>query len=191
MRLLVLLLSLTLLGGGSALANGLTMSTSSDALGSCVLTNDDGLIRLYVIHWPSPDAVGVRYRISTCQSTLTWLGDAFSPTMTFTGDSHGGVVVQYPTCLAGPIVVQAAIYLGTGDSPADSGIKLLPHPDSQSGEVEGDRCGGGVDFLDAGGVCIKPITCFCNYLGPPYHSIPCLTVPVGPSTWGRVKAMYR
>jgi len=64
-------------------------------------------------------------------------------------------------------------------------------PVSQSGEVEGDRCGGGVDFLDAGGVCIKPITCFCNYLGPPYHSIPCLTVPVGPSTWGRVKAMYR
>lgn len=191
MRLLVFLVLLVLPGVGPVHGNSLSMSLTADGLGGCVLADDSGVIVFYVIHWPSTDAAGVHYRISTCQSTLIWLTDTFSPGMTFTGDSQSGVDVQYPSCLSGPIAVQTVAFFGAGDSPADSGIKLLPHPDSQSGQVEADRCGGGVDLLDAGGVCIRPITCFCNQLGPPYHSIPCLTVPVEHSTWGKVKAMYR
>lgn len=191
MRLLVFLLGLALLVGARARANDLAMASESDGLGSCVLPSDNGLFVFYVVHWPSTDAAGVHYQISTCQSTLVWIADTFMPGMTVNGDSKSGVDVQYPACLTGPIAVQSVAFFGTGNSPTDSAIKLLPHPASQSGQVEADRCDGGIDLLSAGGVCIKPVTCFCNQLGPPYHSIPCLTVPVEASTWGRVKAMYR
>jgi hypothetical protein len=81
--------------------------------------------------------------------------------------------------------------LGNGTSPA-SALKLVAHPASVSGKLEGHMCGGGVDYPEAGGICIKSSSCACNQLGPPYHDIDCEEpVPVSTATWSAIKALYR
>lgn len=184
----IVLLGLVLAGPAQA---DLAMSTSSDGLGDCTLQADTGLIHFYVVHWPGGGATGVRYRLSTCESTLMLVTEATMPNVTLAGDALAGATATYPTCLTGAVAVQVLTFLGTGTSPPDSGLRLYAHPDAASGQVEQTMCDDSIGLLEGGGVCIKPTSCLCNQLGPPYHNISCGTIAVEGSTWGRVKALYR
>jgi hypothetical protein len=173
----------------SAASSTISMVVGNEALGSCELGSDNGpLVTLSVIHWPSTTATGARYRISACSSTLVWIADYSS--FNITGDFTSGYVIDYGACLGYPIVAQTLLFIGT----ANSAVKVMPHPESASGLVEGIGCNGEVEYPEPGGICIKGTqdVCWCNYLGPPYHHIPCTEpVPVQASTWGSVKALYR
>jgi hypothetical protein len=166
------------------------MSTDGPPFAQCVINDDFGLFILSVVHSSNPGSTGAHYRVSRCNSTLLWLADYFNFANT-TGDSRFGVTVDYDDCLAGTILVQTIAFFGDRTSPANSALKIMPGPNSTSGLVEALACDGTVIFPEPGGICIKPVTCYCNYLGPPYHGVPCFeTVPAAESTWGTIKALY-
>ena len=168
------------------------MVVGSEPLDGCELASDEGLITVSVIDWPAPSARGVRYRISTCGGTLMWMA-SMSVFEGVTGDFESGYVVDYGACIDGPIVVQTLLFMGDGTSAPDAALKVLPHPDAVTGQVEGITCDGVTYVRDGGGICIKSSgACWCNQLGPPYHNIPCTErVAVESSTWGKVKSLYR
>ena len=192
-RLLFVALTLVLVLATPA-ASDFAMYVGTEPLGSCELTSDVGLITLSVVQWPYPQSTarGARYRISTCSSTLVWLANR-SSFYTVTGDFNSGYVVDYGACLEGPVVTQSFLFIGNGTSPADAAIKMMPHPNATTGQVEGINCDGEAYVQVGGGICIKSSgACWCNYLGPPYHNIPCVEpVAVESTTWGTVKALYR
>lgn len=192
-RVLVLLVCVCVMNAPMSDAATLSMVKGTDPWGSCELASDNGLVMLSVIHWPySSGASGVRYRVSVCNSTLVWVFDD-SRFEGVTGDLGSGFVVNYGACLEGPIVVQTLYFAGSGTSPFNSAVKIMPHPAAQSGQVEATTCTGVVYSHEGGGICIKPgVGCYCNLLGPPYHEIPCAEpVPVESTSWGKVKALYR
>jgi hypothetical protein len=172
----------------------LSMYIGTEPLTTCELASDAGLITMCVVQWAYPQSTsrGARYRVSACSSTLVWLYST-SHFDGVSGDFTSGYEVDYGACLDGPVVVQILAFWGDGTSPPDAAIRLLPHADAVTGQVEGITCDGEAYVQEGGGICIKSTgACWCNYLGPPYHNIPCTEpVRVEATSWSRVKALYR
>lgn len=188
------LLAALLLPGVVSAQGIVTLNTSADGLGECLLTSQGqvALVNLYVIHWPDVTAQAVSYRIDPCNSRFTWLAET-SSFANVVGDSRTGIAVDYGACLSGPVLVQTISYFDDGTTPTDASMKVVASPNASSGKVEAVDCSGNVIFPYAGGVCINTVSsgCLCAMLGPPYANIPCVGVAAESTTWGHVKALYR
>ena len=194
-RCTLVFLALTLCCFTSNASAGFAYLAVGNQSGGCDLENDTGLITIAVIHQTSnQDAKGIRYLLSTCTSTLQWLTDVnYFPNTT--GRSIDGIEVLYSGCIGSGefIHVQNVLFMGDGTSPVDSGLKMFTHPGwvwpAQEG-IQEIRCDDSTPVESGDGICIKPVTCYCNVLATPSNNIACGPVPVESQTWGRVKALY-
>jgi len=157
----------------------------------CEMAVDAGpTVTVYVIHDQVVSATAAAYRVSTCNSTLVYIGQTvYSPY--YIGDVNSGIAVTYEGCQSGPYLIQSIEYAATGLLPVDSGLAVKPWP--LSGEIEGVDCNFQSTFPDGGVLCIGCVNVGCkNILGadPPYYR--CTEpVPVENRSWGKVKALYR
>lgn len=146
---------------------------SDAALTDSTLTDDaPRTVTIHVVHtdfW----GTGSRFRIATDPGfTGVWVGDS-SPYFTV-GNSNIDVSIAYAACLQGPVLVLTATYQLFGTSSACSGLHIAPG--------EGQLC----VIATSGGGCIDAVC--VRDLGSLHVNCPVATEP---STWGKVKALYR
>jgi hypothetical protein len=161
----------------------------SDAgLSKCSLTDSSPqIIDVYVAHITTgslaeSDAASIQFRITSSPGfTGTWLEDIVPTGMSHFGASQSGIGIGYGSCpTAGTILVLHLRYQLQGTSTPCSFLEAGPYP---------NLC------------CVATQTCyFFNELPVdggrlqvnPDQSCPCeATLAIEPSTWGRIKAMYR
>jgi hypothetical protein len=75
--------------------------------------------------------------------TFWWIGES-SPMPIFVGDSQSGIGIGYGACLLpDPGLILEIQYFGIGTSEPCSSLRVVPHPDATSGEIEGALCAAG------------------------------------------------
>lgn len=100
----------------------------------------------------------------------TWLSD-FSPFL-LGGNSQTGITISYGACLSDPGLILTIQYMVVGTSEC-SELRVVPHPHDSLGRIAVLPCAGMVVSAQGG-----ELTVNCP-------------VPVTPSTWGRIKEMFR
>jgi hypothetical protein len=134
---------------------------------------------VYVFHTLSTGAKGSSWLIENT-SGMQGLGSTCGQ-LTITGDVFTGIVVSYGSCLTGTFAIcQVDLFnLTTGAIPGCYQLRVLGYPgnaplvvDCNDNEI---AAGGGFFTFDIEG---KPNCWDC-------------TTPVEPTTWGRVKSLYR
>jgi hypothetical protein len=113
-----------------------------------------------------------------------------SDTATFpstTGDSQHGVTVNYGACLFSPILVLTINVQTYGTTPECCCYPLAPNPDALSGAIEVVDCADQTQYLAGGhGSFVNGDFCAGND-----GACDCdATLPVEPTTWGQIKALY-
>ncbi|UCG52671.1 MAG: hypothetical protein JSW58_03735 [Candidatus Latescibacterota bacterium] len=94
------------------------------------------------------------------------------------GNSQTGVAVGYGQCLTAPIHVLSINYFGEGLTGECCFYWLQPDPNVPSGEIEVVDCNSQLVFMPGGAGVINPDEGLCG-------------TPVEPSTWGKVKSLYK
>ena len=159
----------------------------SDAgLSQCSLADTGpGVSEIHVVHELSALAIvegvtGISFRlVSSAGFTGTWVEDIVSPGMAAAGGSQVGTHLGYGGCKHTDVMMLRVRYQLQGTSTSCSSISATAYP---------ELC------------CI--VTSTCNFIEFPVddgvlivngnQSCPCgATVATKPSTWGRIKAMYR
>lgn len=94
------------------------------------------------------------------------------------GDSQNGISIGFGACEVAPTHVLSLRFFGVGATGDCCYFKVLPHPDSEFGEIEATDCAFISVFPTGGEAIINPTaSCDCN-------------VANETSTWGKVKALY-
>ena len=147
---------------------------------SCQLEDHaPGMVTLHVF-LTGPDAatlVGLRARVPACWSGATWVSDQTD--YTFIGGSQGEWSVAFGQCLTPPVHVGEITIVTSGTAPSCCQM-TIEQPVSFPLQIV--DCG----FAEVNAAVGQAVTinanagCQCN-----------IPVAVEPSTWGRVKSLYR
>jgi len=144
------------------------------------------LRRVYVMHEGTGGATGSRFRLEESSHLGFAYGLAMSAyTVTGRGDLEG-LTVEYGVCLEGNILIAEVIYSTFYESTPCSFIAPVAHAEVQSGEIEVTLCDGTVAVAGARPLTVNPRDWF-DYQCVPWCTDP---IPVEPTTWGRIKALY-
>ena len=162
---------------------------------ACVLPyNNPGLKNVYIRLTFNSGATAARFRVEPGPGvTMTYASES-SP-YTSVGYALAGISICFGSCLTGEPLIATVTFMAYGTDTPCSEIRIVPHPDAQTVEVE--KCNGSTVAAYAQGLGIDPppgaIPCYCPttrlFPGTPLP-FGC-TVPVEDTTWGRVKALYR
>jgi hypothetical protein len=162
---------------------------SDASLSQCSLTDTSpGIADIYVVHRiaGTPAALGVVGSIFAIAPSAgfngTWLEDIVPAGLTRNGTSPTGIAVGYGgSCRFADLLVLHVRYQMQGTSPPCSSVEVVPHP-AYPWMIITTTCGFGDELPVEGGRAIVNAdqTCPCDH-----------PVAAQPSTWGRIKAMYR
>ena len=161
------------------------ISLYSDAnFSQCTLAdNGPRLADVYVVHHIGP-IVGNAYLLAFKLTTSTgftgsWVQDSVPTGMSGIGTSPSGLSISYQACRTGDVQVLRVTYQMFGTSSPCALILASPYPGADF--IETSNCS-----FDSFGV--MGVALIVN----PDGSCPCQSpVAVEPSTWGRVKSLYR
>jgi len=199
-RLLRFLALLTLLCPAVAGAQGYAITVWSDIPGTDCYLEDrvPGIVDLYVFHeMGAAPASGSEFRLAQDASvTLLWLSEQILGGPIWISDTRTGVRIAYAGCVPDRLHIATVSYFGV----ATSGVcgELGVCPALSASEEVGYDCAEQPHVIGAGRVHVNSdyTTCLCD-IGPSAASAAraawsfCdLPVPVEPTTWGRVKALY-
>lgn len=175
MKCLVLAAWVVLLAFASSADAGRKLSIYSDAAltQSSIDDNAPGIVSLYVVDTGFLGATGVRFSTEPSAGfTGVWLGDASS--FVTVGSSPTDISVGYAACRPAPVLVLTMSYQLFGISAPCSELRVAP-PD--------------------GFTCVYASDFNCSFIEGCIPELGHLRVncPVAsdPTTWGRVKALYR
>jgi len=177
---------------GAGLSNGqpghIALSSSETDEYACEFAADPGApLTVYVWHYAHAGAVGARYRVSTCNSNLVFIGQTVSWPF-FVGTAETGISVAYGSCQPAPVLIQSILYMG-GPPPLDSGLAVKGDPLAEFGQIEGYDCSDATTFPSGGVACFGCASVNCNpLLDGNYQCV--LPLPVETSTWGQIKHLY-
>jgi hypothetical protein len=153
-----------------------------------------GVRTLRVYHDFAIIASGSRFRIEAGPGvTMTYLSEVHHFPMTI-GNTQDGITICYDACLGPSILVATMNYMAYGTSELCSEIRVVPHPDAET--VEAMRCDGTALRAYVSDLVIRTPggSCGCAgghvFPGTP-RLIDCSPSPLEPTTWGRIKALYR
>jgi hypothetical protein len=128
-------------------------------------------VDIYVAQFDTPGTTGCQFRIVPLAGfTGVWLSDS-SAWQTF-GTSPAGIVVFYAECEVGSNVMLKVTYQLFGTSATCSALRITNHPDAIPDQIACDRC-------------------FQEYFLPASSMLVNCTVATEPTTWGKVKSLYR
>lgn len=173
-------------GNAGAQGGGLLFVAADQGASSREFTDTQGLCTIYIVH---DDLAGgsqysaVRFKIDNNDFTGTWVGDNTS--FQTVGNSQSGISVVYSGCLQPPVLALAVTYACEGTSGCTT-VSLVPDPGSLQGQIEAYDCD---DQLVSPPVvaelCVNGSLVEDDFIG--FCSC---QVPVEPSTWGAIKAVY-
>jgi hypothetical protein len=138
------------------------------------------IVQIHVFVTGPVATTGVRFRVPkpACWVGATWLGDAIQPGMGAIGTSQTDWSVAFGACAPTPAYIGAVSYLISGQALPCCEVLVLP-----AGQFVFTDCAFREFALAEGTrVIVNPNgSCTCQNL----------TLAVQPTTWGRVKSLYR
>ena len=181
MKKLLLLVVSFLFISSMALAQPGSLCVFGDPDGlSCSLNNAGGFVWAYVVHTNTPGASGCQFSLQVIGTSLTWVGDS-SPFHTI-GSTQEGLTVDYGACLASPILVIQAGFMGTSES-CDY-IEVIEDPNAVPPGIYIKDCTTPSPNLIS-------LPRWATYINDDGSCPNCLKIPIEETTWGQVKALYR
>jgi len=152
---------------------------ADDQGNSCNITDNggNGLLTIYIVHKcrVGESATAVRFKIDPPVGS-TWNYLSFASTFTTVGQANSDISVGYGICQSATTITGSALYISVVASPACGYVNLTP---GLPGQVIAAACDFGEHPMDHGQGIVNPNgTCQCN-------------VATEPTSWGRVKALYR
>jgi len=107
--------------------------------------------------------------------TMTWISDS-SPFFRV-GNAQDGISIAYVPCAGGTFLIDTVSMMSAGTSTPCSRFRLVAHPTQGLAIL---RCGSydPMAFVPGEGIVNPNVSCAC-------------TVATEPTTWGRVKSLYR
>lgn len=164
---------------------------ADQAMTQCSLVDNGGLQAVHVFLSGSAPATGVQFAAPrpACWQGATWVGDGFPGPRGPFGNTQTGIQVQLFApgiyeCKAPPVLVCTMYFTTTGAAQSCCDLIVVP-PTSFPAEPYG------LEYLD----CFfdeHPLNAGRKVVINPNDSCPCSgPVATEPSTWGRVKSLYR
>jgi opacity protein-like surface antigen len=145
---------------------------------SCQISDPGGETqkKVYIIHLNAPPSViGSAWKLTwDAGMNMTWVSES-SPFL-LTGNSQDGVQVYYYTCQAGTFLIDTVTFTSHGTSAPCSYMRLAAEP--TQGLVALYCNFAKLSFVPGEGIVNANASCAC-------------TVAAAPTTWGRVKSLYR
>ena len=138
------------------------------------------LVTIYVRHQTDVGARGCLFRL--VQSS--YFSGVYLSERTYhnaTGNTQSGVSFDYGMCLTSQILLASVRYALNGQSPDCSYLQVVGAPGASSGGIEITNCVGSTLQGSTHLMFVDP-----NPSCPAW----CSVLPVKPSTWGRIKALY-
>jgi hypothetical protein len=157
---------------------------SDPAFVECALSDSEpGYADVFLVHNIGPvvgNAYLIRFQLTASAGfTGTWVQDAVPSGMSAVGTSPNGIVINYQACRSGDVHILRATYQLLGTSSACSFLRASGYPGV--GFIETMDCSFDSYSVEGGTLVVNPNeSCPCQ--GP---------IAAQPSTWGRVKALYR
>jgi len=151
---------------------------------SCAIVDQvPGLFTLYVLHTNMDGMVSSDFRvIESSGFHATYVNETVPPI--HVGSLQAGISVGYGACVVGPLLLGTITYAGDGTSVPCSTIDVVGNPNSvESSYAWTQSCL--FDILAApqmGSLYVNPQAGQCG---------PWCALATQPTTWGRVKALYR
>lgn len=139
-------------------------------------------VQVYVVHQHTPGATGCRFKLKASMS-LSWIYMSETSLYATTGNTQTGLRVDYGACLSSNILVTTVTYLRDNQSGYCATVTPVPDPGAPSGMIEVYDCEGNTLLGDSEPLTVNPREGVCEV----WCSI---AIPVGDTTWGRVKALY-
>ena len=195
---LLFLMLLVPVSGSAGEWGGGTVGVYADAVGSyCQIRDIPGTRTLYVIQKLTIGSISARFRIELSSGFTGTLVGFHSPFSAVAGDPLTDVTVTYDnTCLTGSIEILSLQFLLIGTSQECSWVRVAAHPGSVDGQIDTYNCALARAPAEWGGIHVQsdPLR-WCPDAGNPEFMFYCRPytppLPVEPSTWGAVKALYR
>jgi hypothetical protein len=183
-------LVLTVVSAGAASANLKPLPRAEigfygDAAGTVRVVFDDGpgTLDIYVVlnkdAGDPHDAGTVRFSCSPAPTCFGGVFHSWTSNFTVVGDPMTGAWVMNTDCSPGSVLLMTITFTVSGDTWGCCWYE--PQPYILTGLLEADHCGDLSTFTE-----IAPVGLWIN---PNEHEI--CDAPVAPSTWGKIKAMYR
>jgi hypothetical protein len=138
-----------------------------------------------VIHDSGPAISAARFRVDLGGWTATYIGAWFPVTYVNPTDPLVGGTFGVLHCWGPPSQLARLDFLTVVQSPECAAeISVVPDPTAASGEIEAFDCDDNLLVGESGGTVV---------VNPNLDTCPCAIGPLDakPSTWGRVKALYR
>ncbi len=146
--------------------------------------DNGGLIQLYFFHVDHGGATLSAWKLDLQGLPWTHLGDSIIGVTI--GTTISGISIGYRSCLSAPTYLGFASFIGS-NAPSCSIIRFVPCSDCISGKIESVDCDprNPTKLFPIGeATLINPDPEFCA-------NPACGPVPVNPTTWGAVKALYK
>ncbi|NIO29255.1 MAG: hypothetical protein GTO29_11960 [Candidatus Latescibacteria bacterium] len=145
-----------------------------------------GLINFYVLHVFSAGATSSQFMVKIHPGVvLTWLADTITEPFISIGNSQTDIAITYGSCLVSPIHILTITYLAFGLSEECSYLEVIASPAAVLPEVLVTDCSNPPKLYTStgGAIVVNPnAICWCNFHEPD---------PVGLTTWGQIKKLYR
>lgn len=146
-----------------------------------------GVISIVVLHVEALGATASQFRVEIPGSMVwAWVGEtSFFPI--HIGNSMDGIAVSYGgDCLSGTFQILSIDFFVQGLAPECSYVRVVPDPNTLSGEIEIVDCSSQVSYgYSTEDIVNSNVSCQCAP-GP----VSCYPVPVNETTWGGVKSLY-
>ncbi len=163
---------------------GYVTAYADESGGSCILRDDTpGTFNVYVLHEDFVNANGWQFRVANSDEfTASYIGEAVAAPLQSFGDAQAGITIVDSGCLNQDQLLVTITYHGLGTSSPCSYIEVVAHPDY-------------VEFGIVTQDCLFQIlptpTRGRLHVNPDASCAPWCVVPTKPTTWGKIKAMYR
>lgn len=164
-----------------------TIGLYADAAGTICFVDDSaaGYFMVYVVIAHLPEMASALFQIvPSADFTPLYIAEVSPlPRVAIYGDSQTGIDITFGECLTSPQQVLTVTYQRFGTSPPCSYLRIGPNPRWEYTRPIVNGCPPDFPLFEP-----TPLRLYMN----PDGSCPCnLPVPVKPSNWGRIKALYR
>ena len=147
-----------------------------------LLDQSSGYVDVYVVHKGTSGATGAQFKVAGGAGFNCIYVDETSPHTAVVGNSQTGVGIGYGQCFAADVLVLTITYIRYGGSLPCSYLEAVPDPTYGTGSVAVTDCT--LPFAQQ-----LPATGSRLYVNPD-ESCSC-AVATEPTTWGRIKGLYR
>lgn len=180
----VAVLMTILLASKPVFADTLDIFSDSQGMNCLVTDNAPGTIPIYIFHDVGPQGTTAsQFRVATDAGfTGVYISHQVAPGFLYLGTPPDDYSVAYSSCMLGRFLISTVNYLGFGTSAACSHIWLAAAPTSP---IPGEM---------AVIACFEPLTVPLTHIAVVNFTGSCPAWCIGatePTSWGKIKALYR